>query len=362
MVCVNNKVYEHYMSGMTLNDAILEEFKDEIQDRIQKDDTFKDFSPKDFVMFDAGITKYSKIDDIVKATTNSLYTSGGMESNEWLFPAWVDSTLHEAVYESDIINYLVSTTIGVDSNIVKSAMLDLTSDKNRNAIKRARVAESADLPLAKIVMGEKAITLWKHGRAIETSYEATRRMTIPMWQRHMAAIVADLAHQNLEAATDVIVNGDGNNNAAIEIADVASAGLTASGLIDALIDYWAKNHYSADTIVAGPDDFKKLVKMTFDVNQVPGASNRLSFNIPQIGTQNVTVLMANTAIKIGNNDIITLSNRANSLIRYTENGSNIQEAQAFIRNQTNLMTFSENSGYAIGTAGSNMYITTKKGS
>lgn len=356
-ICVNSRVRDKYLSGMSLNDAINAEFKEEISDRVKEEPAFKDFTPLNMVMYDAGISKYSTIEDIVNAST--AYTSGGMESNDWLFPAWVDATLHEAVYESDIIQYLVNTTIGVDSNIVRSAMLDLTDDKNRNAIKRARVAEAADLPLAKIKIGEKAITLWKHGRAIETTYEATRRMTIPMWQRHMAAIVSDLAHQNLEAASDVLLNGDGNNNAAKEIADVSSTGLTANALIDALIEYWAVNHYTADTIVAGKDDFKKLVKMTFNNNEVPGASAKLSFNIPQIGAQNVTILLSNN-MKIGNNDIITLSNRANSLIRYTENGSNIQEAQSFIRNQTNLLTFSENSGYAIGTAGSNMYMTTKK--
>lgn len=359
-ICINNRVRDAYLSGMTLNDAIMQEYKDEIEERIKNDASFKDFTPLNMVMHDAGITKYSHIEDIVNATT--LYTSAGMDSNDWLFPAWVDATLHEAVYDSDIINYLVSTTIGVDSNIVRSAMLDLSSDKNRNAIKRARVAEAADLPLARITIGEKAITLWKHGRAIETTYEATRRMTIPMWQRHMSAIVSDLAHQNLEAAADVLMNGDGNSNAASEIADVATAGLTADSLIDAMIDYWTANHYNADTIVAGPADFKKLVKMTFNDSNVPGASARLSFNIPQIGAQNVTILLAPNGMKVGANDVITLSNRANSLIRYNENGSNIQEAQAFIRNQTNLMTFSENSGYAIGTAGSNKYVTTKKGS
>lgn len=356
-IYVNSRVYDKYRSGMTLNDAIFAEFKNEITDRKKEHEEFKDFTPLNMVMYDAGISKYSTIGDIVNAST--AYTSGGMESNDWLFPAWFDATLHEAVYENDIIQYLVNTTVGVDSNIVKSAMLDLTSDKNRNAIKRARIAEGADLPLAKITIGEKAISLWKHGRAIETTYEATRRMSIPMWQRHMAAIVSDLAHQNLEAAVDVLLNGDGNNNAAKEVADISTNGLTADGLIDALIEYWATNHYIADTIIAGKDDFKKLVKMTFNDSQVPGASAKLSFNIPQIDAQNVTILLAND-MKVGNNNVITLSNRANSLIRYTENGSNIQEAQSFVRNQTNLLTFSENSGYAIGTAGSNMYVTTKK--
>lgn len=357
-ICVNNRVYENYRSGMTLDDAIAKEFRDEIAERRAKNSAFMEMSPMDMVMFDAKISsKYSDVGAIMDASEQ--YTSGGLESNSWLFPAWVDSTLHEAIYENDIIQYLVNNTVGVDSNIVQSAMLDLTSDKNINSIKRARIAESADLPLAKITISEKAITLWKHGRALQMSYEAVRRIQIPMWQQHMSAIVQDLAHQNLEFAADVLLNGDGNNNAATKIQDVTVSGgkVTNRNLLEAMIKYWRKNHFVADTIVAGEKDYFDIAEMTYDSQLAPGASVRLSFNLPQIGEMRPTVLLADN-MKVGGKDVITFSNRANSLIRYTENGSSIQETQSFIRNQTNLMTFSENSGYAIGTAGSNMYVKT----
>lgn len=354
-ICVNSKVIDKYKSGMSLNDSIAEVHAGEIQDKIKQNAAFEKMTPLQMVMHDAGINKYSTVGDIMDS---AMYTSGGMDSNEWLFPAWVESTIREATYDQSIMNYLVTTSQGVDSNIVKSATLNMLSDENKPNLKKARVAEGADLPLAKIVMGEQAITLWKHGRAIEMTYEAVRRMRIDLFTRHMNAIINDMAFQNLDLAVDVLATGDGNvGSAATKIGTTATAGsITNDELIGFLMDYWFKNHYNANTIVTSLDIAKQIGAMFFDTNLSSGASAQVRFNMPQFqNNQNVTVLAANLP-KIGGKESIILLNRENTLIRYTENGSNIQENQQFARNQTRLLTVSENSGYAIGVAGSNMYI------
>lgn len=352
-IYLNRDVMDVYLTGKSLNDSIKTVFDKEIGDKIAEDERLKNLSPFDMVMRDAGISKYSTVGELMN-TAN--YTSGGIESNEWLFPAFVETTIREAIYADDILSYLCNTTIGVDGNIVKSASLDLLSDENKKAVKKMRIAEGADLPIAKIRIGEKAINLWKHGRAIEMTYEAVRRMRIDLFTKQMSAITRDIAFQNFDAAVDVLVNGDGNKNAATKLATLANlAALTGEALGSTMIDYWFANHYVADTITMGVEKYKKLFGMTFDSSNVPGASAKLSFNFPQIGSQTVTVLCADVP-QIGSKDVILLSNRDMSLIRYEENGSNIQENQNFARNQTQLMTISENSGYAINTVGSNMFI------
>lgn len=357
-IYVNSRVRQNYEDGMSLNEAIENEFRDEIENRRKGNVAFKDFTPMNFVMLDANIVRgRDDIGKIIDQTT--MYSSGGMEENTWLFPAWVDSTLHEAMYDNSIINYLVGSTESVPTNIVKSAMLNLLDGKNRNNVKRSRVAEGADLPLAKITMGEKAISLWKYGRALEMTYEAVRRIKIPLWNKHMQAIVNDLAQQNVVAAVDVLLNGDGNNNAAEEIADLSS-GLTNNSLLDALVGYSDETNMSADTIIASGDDYANLLKMKYSLQESYGLSGRVALNFPQIDLSNLTVLRVKGDLKVGNNNVIAVFNRANTLLRYVESGSMIQEANAFIRNQTNLMTMSENSGYAISVFGANKYITTKK--
>lgn len=352
-IYVNSQVIDAYRSGKSINDAIRSVYGEQIQDKIKNDERLKNLSPLDLVMRDAGISKYSSMGDLMNTAT---YTSGGMESNEWLFPAFIETTLREAIYADDILQYICNTTIGVDGNIVKSASLDLLSAENKKSVSKMRISEGADLPIAKIKIGEKAISLWKHGRAIEMTYEAVRRIRIDLFTKQMGAIMRDIAFQNLDSAIDVLVNGDGNKNAADKLGTLANSdALTGEALAGFMIDYWFENHYVPDTITANKDKFKILAGMTFNNNMVPGATAKLSFNIPQIGAQNVTLLCGDVP-QIGGKDVILLSNRDMSLIRYEENGSNIQENQNFARNQTQLMTMSENSAYAINTVGSNKYI------
>lgn len=351
-IYVNNKVIDAYRKGKNINDAIRSVYDEDIKAKIKEDERLKTLSPLDIVMRDAGISKYDNMEKLM----NTAYTSGGVESNEWLFPAFIETTLREAIYADDILQYLCNTTIGVDSNIVKSASIDLLSADNKKGVMKMRISEGADLPVAKIKIGEQAISLWKHGRAIEMTYEAVRRMRIDLFTKQMGAILRDVAFQNLNCAVDVLVNGDGNKNASGEIGTLANLeALTGEALAGFMIDYWFKNHYVPDTLTMNKEKFKKVVGMTFDSSLTPGASAKLSFNIPQIGAQNVTVLCADVP-QIGGSDVILLSSRDMSLIRYEENGSNIQENQNFARNQTQLMTISENSGYAINTVGSNMHI------
>lgn len=352
-ICVNNNVINSYRSGMSLNDAISTVFANEIQDKIKENAAFAEMTPLQIVMHDAGINKYSKVGDIM----DLAYTSGGTDTNEWLFPAWVESTLRETAYAQNIINYVVDTTIGVDSNVVKAATLNLLSDENKKGVKRARIAEGADLPVAVIKIGEQAVTLWKHGRAIEMTYEAVRRMRIDLFTKHMNAIINDVAFQNLDAAVDVLKNGDGNNNGAKVIGTTAASGIiTPAELSGFMIDYWFDNHFAADTILASKEMFKQINSFFYDNQLSSGASAKLKFNTPQLGGEQTVNLLAIDGAK----DEIILSNRANSLVRYVENGSNIQENQSFARNQTRLMTMSENSGYAIGVAGSASIIEVKK--
>lgn len=359
MICVNNKVFDLYYAGNSLNDSIRNVHMDEIEEKSKDNKEFAKLSPIQMVMHEAGITKYSKLDDIM-SPKNSAYTSGGMETNQWLFPAWVETTIRETMIERSMLPYICTTTIGIEGNTVQSPMLNMLSEKNKPALKRARIAEGADLPTGKITMGEKAITLWKHGRAIELTYEAARRMRIDLFTRHMNAIIADITDQNMGYATDVLINGDGNpDTAAVKIGTSSTSNaITAQDILHSLVEYEAINHYSADTIVVPRKYLEAISQIMYDPTLAVGAGLNVSFNIPQMSNQNITIIGNESAV-IGSKDAMILLNRDSTLIRYEENGSNIREMENFIRNQTRLMTMSENSGYAIGTAGSNMYVEIK---
>lgn len=327
-IYVNQKVIDRYRAGAALNDAIFDEYRDEIINRRSGDDkeAYIKMTPLQMAMHDAGITKYSTVKDLFETAT---YTSGGLQSNEWLFPAWTEATLKEATYETSILSYICDTSIGIDGNIVKSASLNLLDANNKPNVKKVRIAEGADIPTAKIKVGEKAITLWKHGRAIEMTYESVRRMRIDIFAKHLNAIVSDIAFQGFEDAIDTAVNGDGNNNAATSLGTLGTANtITANELVGFMIDYWNTNHFAADTITVPLAFYKQIFNMTYDIELAPGASQKLLFNLPQLGVQTVNVLTGNIP-QVGGKDIILFTNKANTLIRYEENGSNLQENQSF---------------------------------
>lgn len=359
-ICLNNDVWERYYAGATLSDAISEVHTNEIRERIEANAKFETLTPLQMVMFDAGIKKTDKLEALFQNSSSGAYTSGGVDTNQWLFPAWVESTLREAMYGTDYLNYIVTTRQGIDGNTVQSPMLNLMSDENKRAIKKARVAELADIPTGKITIGEKAITLWKRGRAIEMSYEAARRMRIDLFAIQMRAIASDLARQEIDAAVEVAVNGDGNNGTgAIEIGSTTTANtISAKDITHALIMYSKANNFNASTIVVPWDYLESIASMVYDSQLVAGAMRGVSFNIPQISAQNVNVIGVDE-VKVGNKNAVLFLNSNQTLIRYEENGSNIQEIDNFIRNQSRLMTLTENSGYAVGMAGSNMYMTIK---
>lgn len=360
-IFLNNDVWNRYVSGRKLNNAIYDVFGEEIEERVKNNKSLENMNPIQIVMHDAGITGDSFLQSMInpKNISNSAYTSGGMETNQWLFPAWVETTLREAIYEKSMLQYLVSTSVGIEGNTVQSPMLDLMSTENKKAIKKARIAELADIPTGKISIGERAITLWKHGRAIELSYEAARRTKIDVFNIQMRATAGDLARQEEDSALDVAINGDGNNNAASSLGTTEAANtITATDIINAIFDYEDENHFYPDTIVLPQKYFLNVAQMTYDPTLALGASLQITFNTPQISGKNLTLLRKKD-LSIGGKDSFLLMNREYSLIRYEENGSNIQEMDNFIRNQRKLMTLTENSGYAVNVNGASRYVQVK---
>lgn len=359
-ICINNDVFDKYRAGSTLNEAILEVHNELIAERCEANQNFAKLSPLAMVMYDANLNKKSTIDDM-RAVQNSAYISGGTDINTWLFPAWVETTLRESMYATDLLPYICTSRIGVDGNVVQTAMLNLLNEGNKKAVKKARVAELADIPTGKITIGEKALTLWKRGRALTFSYEAARRMQIDIMAKHLQSIAADLAQQNVDAAIDVIANGDGNSGSApISMGTTAATGsITKKDVITALYEYYKANKYAADVIVVPEKYLFDFADFAYDTNVVPGISQQITLNIPQIAVQNATVIYSADA-QVNGKDALLFFNRDRTLIRYEENGSNIQEMDNFIRNQSKLMTTSENSAFALSMAGSNMYMEIKQ--
>lgn len=274
--------------------------------------------------------------------------------NKVLFPEYVARTLVQAMTEFPIYDYLVATRTPIDSNVYKASYLDLDDSDNKKATEMRRVTEAADLPVAKLRLGEKAITLYKYGRAIQASYEALRRMSIKLFNIHIKQIGAQAADNKIAEILSVIRDGDGNNNAADKIKSStldssSSSALTRTAWIKFLLKFYP---FGCNTVVADEDGLIQILEVLYPASTIASKMDELLANglsvsttLPQNLVSNVTLLYSPHVEKINSKVAIYGLNRETCIEEIFEVGSTIQEADKFIKNQTELMTISENSGF-----------------
>lgn len=325
-----NIVADAMTKGLSINDMLAMEYEGEIADRIKANEAYKSLRPLEMAMADAGLTKASYVKD--------FYTDS---SNEFLFPAIVDSRIAEITAANPILNYLVSTNQTVDGTSVKGLKLDWTSPENKKALDKRDVSEGADLPIVKVTTGSRAINLYKRGVAVQATYESIMYSRLDLFMRTIEAIAANSANQQTGDAIDVLINGDGNGNAAKTV-QTAGTGLTAADVISFAVDFSGdNNNLPLDTIVTTPELAKVLLAMTYSTTEANGYRPGSTFNFPQYDLKNITVI---GDARVTANYVVGL-NKANALTRYIAAGSQINEIASNIRNQTKLSTLSEIVGF-----------------
>ena len=110
---------------------------------------------------------------------------------------------------------------------------------------------------------ENLVKLHKRGRMLVASYEAIQHQRLDLFSVTLRQIGAYINRMHAADAIDVLVNGDGNNNAA-QVYTVGTAPIsgTAGTLsYDALVDFWSQfDPYTMNTILVG-DAAAKLLKL-----------------------------------------------------------------------------------------------------
>lgn len=321
--------------GICIADALQEAYADDIQEKIKNNAAMAALSPLQMVMVDANLTKKSRIKD--------FYTSG---NNELLFPAIIDTKLAETVGEDPYLSMIIGSEQGIDGVSVKALTLDLTSDENKAALRKKDVVEGSDLPVVKIKTADKAISLYKRGVAVETTYEAIRHTTLDMFLKTIQVIGANSANQQFGDAINVLIDGDGNANPA-SVDATATTTLTNDDIIDFALNFYdANGGLILDTIICDKTLYKTLVKMVTAITNSNEYKLGAGFKFPQSMFEDLTVIYDKRVPLIGGKSQLIGLNKDNALTKYFETGSIINEVAANIRNQTQLGTLSETVGFA----------------
>jgi len=266
-----------------------------------------------------------------------------------LFPEYIARQVREAIVQDTMLPYLIGQNTPITGDSYRTFYVEDQPAQQR----LKRVTEASELPRAKIVGKEQTVKIYKFGRTIEASYEVIRRMQIDMLALHVRRIAMQVAKDKVEEIIDVIVNGDGNSNAAYTydltaLDSGASTGtLSAKGLLKFLMKF---KPYPCNILITDEDTFIQVVLTsipnltTTDLLRLlaEGTTVGVSISAPQLPSGSVRLFWDDSVTAY---DLIGINGQY-AIEQVTEIGSDIQEADKFITRQTQVLTISENSGFS----------------
>ncbi len=172
-----------------------------------------------------------------------------------LFPEYVSRAVAQGMERADILPNIVATVTDIDGMDYRSIASVPSEDDKELKI----VNEGAYIPQTTVKTRENLVKLHKRGRMLVASYEALRFQRLDLFTVTLNQIGAYIARSQLKDAIGVLLNGDGNNNAA------ANVSVTTSGTItyNDLVKLWANMApYELNTILAPTADMQKILALT----------------------------------------------------------------------------------------------------
>ncbi|MBQ9106432.1 MAG: phage major capsid protein [Clostridia bacterium] len=164
-----------------------------------------------------------------------------------LFPEYVARAVRQGAEGANLLSDIVATTTRIDSMDYRTiTSVPADSDKELKD-----VAEGAEIPRTRITTQDNLVSLHKRGRMLVASYEALRFQRLDLFTVTLRQIGAYIARQQFADAANVLINGDGNDNAApVQKLIDSAAGLSYEDLIAMWNGF---EPYELNTFVASPE-------------------------------------------------------------------------------------------------------------
>ena len=183
-----------------------------------------------------------------------------------LFPEYIARAVKVGMEEANILPDITATETRIEGMDYRS-ITSVPEDEK----KLKRVAEGAAIPSTTVKTQDSLVQLHKRGRMLVASYEAIRFQKLDLFSVTLRQIGAQIGRMHLEDAINVVINGDGNNNAAASTKTAEEGKLT----YDDLLAFWNSfEPYQLNTLLVGSDTMLKLLKMS----QMQDAAAGLDFH------------------------------------------------------------------------------------
>lgn len=186
-----------------------------------------------------------------------------------LFPEYIARTVRQGMEENDILPAITATTTVIDAMDYRSIYSNPTdADKELKD-----VAEGAAIPETQVKTKEHLVSLTKRGRMLVASYEALRFQKLDLFSVMLRQIGAHIQKQQLADAVEVLISGDGNDNAAVQytIGTAPLSGTKGKLAYDQLVEFWGQfDPYTMNTILCSTGTMMKLLKVPELQNPLTG--------------------------------------------------------------------------------------------
>lgn len=247
------------------------------------------------------------------------------------------------------ISEVVAITTPINSNVYRAVYIE---DIDPKAKRFVRVGETAEFPRIKMKSKERDVNLYKYGRAIESSYEALRRLRLDRVALEIQLISNQVEVDKLGTIIDVAVNGDGNPGTEAPVFDLTDLdpettanSPTLRAWIEFLMNF--ENPYQMNVLLGRKGAIIKAMLIDTGTGNVPLVAVARYLGIG--GFRNINKNLDNTigfgsTIDSPDNKWVGIDSRR-AIERVYEVGANLTEVEKHALNQVELLVFSEVEGY-----------------
>ena len=186
-----------------------------------------------------------------------------------LFPEYVARSVKQGMEECNILPHITAATTKIDGMDYRSIYSTPTADEKSLRL----VEEGASIPQTEVKARENLVKLHKRGRMLVASYEAIRFQRLDLFSVMLRQIGSQIMRMHLDDAISVIMDGDGNDNAAVTftVGDSVIGGTAGTLDYSALIHFWNQfDPYTMNTLLVSPDAMLALLQCSEFQNPLTG--------------------------------------------------------------------------------------------
>lgn len=186
-----------------------------------------------------------------------------------LFPEYVARSVRQGMEEENILPSITATITKIDGMDYRSIYSVPTADEKS----LRHVEEGAVIPQTEVRVRENLVKLRKRGRMLVASYEAVRFQKLDLFSVMLRQIGGQIIRMHLEDAVSVLVNGDGNDNAAetFTVGTSPISGTKGTLKYNQLLEFWSRfDPYTMNTLLVSPDAMLQILKCSEFQNPLTG--------------------------------------------------------------------------------------------